>query len=144
VTPLEVARTQVGITEPIAYDRYTDGERLPWCAAFVLWCYRQSTGPELPGNRWRNRAVWRLQRELERVGARVIGPPDVGDLVVSTRVGSEVTPDDLLAAGSPGHIGIIDELYASCWCIEGNVGDEVMRVEYAMPPRTWLRVYRWP
>lgn len=144
MTPVEVARSQVGTAEPEAWSRYCDGDRLPWCAAFLLWCWRMSQHPDLPGNRWTNRAVWRLQRQLERSGARLHRPLAVGDIVVMTRPGS-VTDGPMLSHGSVGHIGIVDDLDIShVRLIEGNVGDRVVRVTYAMPPQSWLAIYRWP
>ena len=41
---------------------------------------------DLPGNRWTNRAVWRLQRQLERSGARLHRPLAIGDIALLSQV----------------------------------------------------------
>jgi hypothetical protein len=90
--------------------------------------------------------VWHLQQQLEDVHARVpYSSP--GDIVVMRRAGGSVDARGVLREGAPGHIGIVEGYglaHASLLTIEGNIGDEVVRVEHPMPSRDVLAYYRWP
>lgn len=146
MTPLGIARRELGlgVREPEAWLRYCDGDRVAWCAAFLLWCWRGSTWPDLPGNRWRNRAVWYLQRSLEGAGMRITWP-QVGDIVVMQRAGTIVEPGapSILSEGSPGHVGILDHHDLDVVVlIEGNIGDRIVQRRHPYPPKDILAVYR--
>ena len=49
------AKTQIGVREAtgnndgVPSERYSNGQKEPWCANFVSWCFRESGNP-LPGN----------------------------------------------------------------------------------------------
>ena len=144
---LALARDAVGVEEPAAYDLYCDEDEIPWCAAFVRTLFEAADCP-LPGNRWHIRAVWRMQRALEAAGARVRGGGALrpGDIVVSRREGAQCDLH-MLRKRSPGHVGLYDRSRpetAEIVVIEGNVGDAVRPVIYALPSPDLLASYRWP
>lgn len=145
MTVADIAAAELGVREPDAFQRFSDGERVNWCAAFVLWCY-QRAGIHVPGNRWRNRAVWQLQRELEAMGWAVVSDhPRPGDIAIQTRTGSRVGDQGILEARSPGHVGIVEgPVRGGIDVIEGNVRDAVRRVRHWAPYHRILGFYRPP
>lgn len=141
------ARSQLGVSEPQAFDFYSDGERVSWCAAFVIWCYAWA-GLDLPGNRWRNRAVWHLQRQLVAEGWGVYDDhARPGDIAIQMRQGSRVGEHGILDERSVGHIGIVShasEAGDRLHIIEGNVRDAVREVTHWAPYVSILGFYRPP
>ena len=144
LTPLEWARSQLGVREATGHndgtpaERYLDGEAgLPWCAAFVLWCFRKGCC-EIPGNRWKLRAVRELYRALRDAGAFVTDPAP-GDIVFfNARLGSD--------AGTTGwHVGIVETaMKDAIGTIEGNAGDAVRRCNHSRANPRIVGYARWP
>lgn len=153
-TGLSIARAEaaMGIREPEAFDRYCDGDKVAWCAAAVLWCYREIgitiEHPDRDWNRWHLRAVWRLQRTLDALGLRTFAPVP-GGLFVSMRGQTKLDPDtpNLLARGSPGHVGFVMHVHEHRpeWrSLEANIGDRWVSRLYHRPERSVLAFYRPP
>lgn len=159
VTPLEVAITQLGVQEGIPEDEnrileYLGGDErerglgLDWCAAFVLWCH-QTSEPQvkLPGNFWRNRACWRLQRNLEASGCRVWRPKP-GDLFFLSRWSERLRDpkETILQANELGHVGFVrrptERGVHGWWSVEGNVARAVRQRLYLLPHPRVLAYYR--
>lgn len=140
---LDIARGELGVEEStgrndgIPADRYAFGENVPWCAAFVAWCFREARTP-LPGNRWHLRAVAYLASALAARGARV-ADPRAGDIIVfATRVESD-------AATWGSHVGIIEEVTVDkLHTIEGNTSNAVRRRAYERADRRIVGYFRWP
>lgn len=108
MTPIDVARTQVGIAEAtgqndgIPAERYMRGDQLAWCAGFVLWCH-DVAGHEVPGNYWRLRSVAAFEAEMSERGLW-LGPsvvPMSGDIVF---FGDRARSD----AGVGRHCGLVE------------------------------------
>lgn len=131
---IDVAVTQIGVAEAshrndgIPAERYLRGEKLPWCAAFCLWCNGQSDEEAAaPTN-----ADWYAMRSVQtfedRMKARGFwrapgaAPPARGDYVFfASRGGSDH------AAGGR-HMGLVEELVgAMLHTVEGNLSDKVSR-----------------
>lgn len=91
MTPLNIARSQIGIREDpkgsnrgVPFDRYAllGEDPMPWCARFVRYCFDKA-GTPLPGNRYLIGRVETLQHELELRGG-ILRPgeaPMPGDLI---------------------------------------------------------------
>lgn len=147
MTPLEVARTQVGVVEGpgntgIPFDRYAfDGEQpLPWCARFVRWCFIQA-GLKLPGNRWLIARVAEMVDALAKGGGILPAgtPLEPGDLIFfRNRGGSD--------GGDGHHVAILEGTDGDrLVTIEGNLGDRVQRYtkRRRSDPDIWC-IGRWP
>jgi CHAP domain len=129
-SPIAVAITQLGVQEATGKndgapaERYNHGQQLPWCAAFVLWCFEQAGAPIHHSDRdlWLFRSVARMLEALEGrgqcLGARIC--PDPNDLIFRTREGGL-------------HVGIVERTTSEgiIYTVEGNLGDAVRRAEYA-------------
>lgn len=131
---LEV-REATGRNDGTPAERYAFGDAVPWCAAFVAYCFREAGAP-LPGNRWRIRAVAELERELEAAGARVAAPRP-GCVVTFNRRGAS-------DAGAGRHCGIVeavagDELVT----IEGNVANAVRRQRHRRDDASIAGFFAW-
>lgn len=131
---LDVARSQLGVVEQtgkndgIPAQRYNSGDELPWCAAFVLWCFKQC-GLQIPGNHWTNRAVHTMyQNCLKTWGIRC--EPLPGAIVFfNSRIAS-----DPLSGG--WHTGIVEKVKdLDVVCIEGNVRNAVARCHHSRADR---------
>ncbi len=146
MSPLEFARTQLGVVEErgnggIPYKRYAlaGEDKLPWCARFVRWCYTQSH-IKLPGNRYLIGNVATMFEELRIVGAvlpekTVIEPGDI--VFLRTREGSD--------AGPGNHVGIVESCGAlTVNSIEGNWSNCVQRVTRSRASPLIIGYARWP
>lgn len=140
---VDIARSQLGVQETtgrndgVPADRYAFGEEVPWCAAFVAWCFREA-GTPLPGNRWHLRSVAYLESGLRARGAKVADPRP-GDIVVfRSRMQSDVAPWG-------NHVGIV-EVAADrrIRTIEGNTANAVRRRAYAVKDPRITGFFRWP
>lgn len=146
MTPLDYARSQVGVAEsggpnrgdPFAFYSFPGEEPLPWCARFVRWCW-ESAGTPLPGNRWLIASVAELRAALEAHGALVpLEDARAGDLLIlRQRGGSD--------AGHGHHVGIVENATPGyIETIDGNLGDRVARIQRRRSdPAIWA-VGRWP
>jgi hypothetical protein len=144
MSPLEIAETQIGVRETSGQNdgepsqRYMDGERLPWCAGFVRWCF-ESAGIPLPGNRWKIRAVTEMQAQLNLMGCGVAyDQVQPGDIVFFTRANTH--------AGSTGHVGIVESVNHSRGVfstIEGNLANAVGRATHYFKARDVAGFARW-
>lgn len=142
MTPLEVARREVGVRESgsnggVPAERYNDGEAKPWCAAFVRYCFESANLP-LPGNRHRLPSVAYLEEQLELAGARIERPEAGAIITFATRVGSD--------AGRGRHVGIVELVGVGglIRTIEGNSGDRVARRAYTPKDPRISGFFRWP
>lgn len=146
MTPLDFARSQVGVAEsggpnrgdPFERYAYPGEEPLPWCARFMRWCW-ENAGTPLPGNRWLIGSVAELRAALEAQGALVpLEDARPGDLLLlRQRGGSD--------AGAGHHVGIIEQVTPTyIETIDGNWGDRVARVQRKRTdPGIWCAA-RWP
>jgi len=139
VTPADVAETQIGITEATGHndgvpaDRYMRGDRLAWCAGFVIYCYDVSDWPSLYMNTagyYRLRNVQAMEDEMKERGcfygaalANIVWPGDV--VFYRSRGKSD--------KGAGRHVGLVvgvdydDGKVAAIKTIEGNLSDSVTR-----------------
>lgn len=143
-TTLEIALTQLGVREPsgdanggIPAERYNRGQRLPWCASFILYCNTQSDDPKYARTEkewWTMRSVQAFEDEMKERGWWIPASMDAasGDLVFfGTRGGS-----DHSSIGR--HIGIVERVEPVgtinpaqvIHTIEGNLGDSVKRATH--------------
>lgn len=144
MTPLEYARRELeagvreatGNNDGVPAVRYNFGERKPWCAAFVAWCFDQAD-VHLPGNIRRLASVDYMERQLQARGARVRSP-EPGDIVTFRhRAGSD--------AGPGRHVGIVEDIEGRVLVtIEGNMGDRVKRCRRPVTDPSITGLYRWP
>jgi len=136
-TTLALAMSQLGVTERTGKndgtpaERYMDGDQLPWCAGFLLWCNRQSEDPKIgvPKDRWRLRSVAALEEWCREAGI-LLGPrvrPAPNDLIF---FGDRGTSD----AGPGRHAGIVEKVVRDrvIGTIEGNVTNSVRRVTHSL------------
>lgn len=142
---LERLTGEIGIEIPIAWDRYCGGDRVEWCAALVVWAWRQLDVP-IPGPHHHSwlRAVWRLQRVLEDAGARIPHPVP-GAIAIQTRGRTLVGLDGLLPQGQPGHVGVVGRvLEGRVQTVEGNVRGRVRIADHLLPSPRIVGWYLWP
>lgn len=142
------ARSQLGVTEltgnndGIPAERYMQGDKLPWCAGFVLWVFRE-INQQLPGNQFKDRAVTELEGNLSLLACE-IEHPEPG-AIIFFRKGH-------VSAGPSGHVGIVeavnpvlntDDLF---WVttIEGNNANRVKRARYRDDDPIIKGYYKWP
>lgn len=118
-------REATGENDGVPATRYMDGDRLPWCAAFVLFCLNQA-GYKPPINRWLSRNVNFFESSMKDLGYWM-GPaviPEAGDLFfMAGRDGSD--------SGPGRHMGLVervDLLGGKLHTIEGNYENRVARV----------------
>lgn len=151
---LDVALSQLGIAEAtgrndgIPAERYMRGDRLAWCAGFVLYCFDVSDDPDLwddDGQEddadeklyWHMRAVKIMRTRLDHLGL-LIGPgvvPAPNDIAFFNSRGDS-------DAGSGWHVAIVEEVVirrhgprpvprfgytVEIRTVEGNVADSVAR-----------------
>ncbi len=146
MTPLDVARSQVGVAEErgnrgIPYKRYalTGEDPLPWCSRFVRWCFIQA-GEALPGNRYLIARVQTLLEELQAAGA-MLAPgehPQPGDIMFLSERGKS-------DKGPGSHIALVDSADAlTVNSIDGNYGDAVCEVSRKRSDPTIIGYARWP
>lgn len=135
---IDVAISQLGVYEEtgnndgVPAERYMRGDKLAWCAGFVLWCYDQSDDPDIwddfdasttndARRYWRLRAVARMIEWAHKM--KVFIEPNVHPF-----------PNDVIFYGSrsgsdpgPGsHVGIVRS-FDGIWIqtVEGNLADKV-------------------
>lgn len=120
-------REEGGPNRGIPASRYSMGEAVPWCAAFVSWCYRQA-GAALPGNPWLQRSVARLEAFCKAEGcwapADAVIPRPGLVVFFANRAGSDT--------GLGRHCAIVERVSAdgqTIHTVDGNWGDRVAQVE---------------
>lgn len=127
---LEIARGEVGVAEATGHndgvpaERYMAGERLPWCAAFVLWCLREAGYPA-PVNQWMARNVHFFEVAMKDKGywedPRMTPRP--GDIFfLAGRDGSDSGPGRHM-----GFVEAVDLERGIIRTIEGNLNNRVAR-----------------
>ena len=130
VSPIDIARRELaagvreatGQNDGVPAERYNDGERKPWCASFVRYCFEEA-GLRLPGNRHRLPSVAYMEEQLETAGARVAEPAPGAIITFRARVGSD--------AGPGRHVGLVEAVDGlTITTIEGNSGNAVRRRTY--------------
>lgn len=147
MTPLEAARSQLGVREVggpnrgIPFDRYAliGEDPLPWCGRFVRWCFING-GTPLPGQKYSLASVQKMREELQKRGALLPGEaaPEPGDLIFLRNRGASDT-------GPGTHVGIVESVTQKTVCsIDGNWGDAVARVVRARASPEIACYARWP
>jgi len=138
---VDVAITQLGICEltgnndGVPADRYMRGDKLAWCAGFVLYCYDVSDDPDIWDDDddttkhddrrfWGLRAVSALEEWAKTMGVW-IGPrviPASNDVIFyGSRKGSDAKKGGM-------HTGIVEFVDDNgIHTVEGNLGDSVKR-----------------
>lgn len=137
-TPVDVALTQLGVVEETGHndgvpaDRYMRGDKLSWCAGFVMWCYDESDWAPL----YRSSKEYYLMRNVQSMedrmkergcwfGHRMVDVIEPSDIVFyGDRAGSD--------RGQGRHVGLaisgVGGLpVVSFETIEGNYGDSVKK-----------------
>lgn len=140
---IATAQSQLGVHEETGTNdglpaaRYNHGDRLPWCAAFVLWVFEQN-GVQFPGNHWKNRAVIELWRNLCEAKARIWEPVPAAVVVFNSRGSSD--------PGVGGwHIGIVENTCpGNLITIEGNVRNRVARCFHSLKDPRIVGFAKWP
>jgi hypothetical protein len=144
VLAIDHAITQIGVKEAtgrndgIPAERYNHGDELPWCAAFVVWCFKQAGTPihTTRGEEWTFRSVDNMREALTargyQFGRRL--RPRRNDLIFfempSMRGDTKPSP-------TPKHVGIVERVQKQngtvyVHTIEGNTGNAVKRRVYQM------------
>lgn len=134
---VDVALSQLGVVEAtgnndgIPAERYNRGDKLPWCAAFCLWCNAASDDVKVAGSVaefYRMRAVSEFEAEMKRRGwwfpvdgKRV---PVRNDFVFYVGRGAS-------DSGPGRHMGIVERADGNMiHTIEGNLGNRVARASH--------------
>lgn len=119
----------------IPAERYNFGEKKPWCASFVAYCFREAGHP-LPGNRWKLPSVAYMEKQLLAAGAEV-ETPEPGDIITFTNRGASDT-------GPGRHVGIIEKVQGGTLItIEGNVRHAVHRCTHSRTSARIAKFLRW-
>ena len=137
---IDVAVTQIGIQEEtgnndgIPAQRYMRGNKLAWCAGFVLYCFEVSDDPnihESVRDFWRYTAVWEFE---ERMKARGLWfgwaiVPQPNDLIFFNNRGKSDHANSKLDR----HMAIVEKVDGA-WVhtIEGNLGNAVKRSKHKL------------
>jgi hypothetical protein len=144
---VEVARTQLGVHEAtgrndgIPAERYMRGDKLAWCAGFVLYCIDRSSSAHkasfsLHPVYYACRAVSGFVEVAKTLGLyrpRDGYTPKPGDVIFFANATSDV--------GRPGnHVGIVEDVDVHqgdgkgerVHTIEGNTSNKVARRDYAV------------
>jgi hypothetical protein len=146
LTPLDFARSQLGVTEsggenrgePFARYAYPGEEPLPWCARFVRWCFENAHTP-LPGNRWLIGQVAELRDALNAHMALIpLEQARAGDILfLRGRAGSDHGPGN--------HVGLVEHVSADAIeTIDGNLGNRVARARRLRTDPSIWSAGRWP
>lgn len=144
---IDVARTQLGVAEAtgnndgIPAERYMRGDKLAWCAGFVLWCNANSDDRNIAATTKEHYELRSVSRMIEVFKARGwfhTGSPEPNDIVFFGNAASDV--------GVRGnHVGIVEEakgLIVST--IEGNTSNRVARVRHRLNDKTIVGYGRVP
>lgn len=133
---IDVALSQLDITEATGHndgvpaERYMQGDELPWCAGFVLWCNRESDDDKIATSRRlmvQLRSVNALEarmKTMERYVSRQDAVPERNWVVFFQKRG-ESDP------GTGRHVGIVESVTDThIHTVEGNSGNRVCRRSY--------------
>lgn len=134
VSQLKVSE-ETGANDGVPAERYMRGDKLPWCAGFVLWCFDAAITKSLyttTKQYYLLRNVKKMENEFKRRGLW-FGPALV----------DVVQPSDIIFFGDRGasdagrgrHVGIVDSVEwpaGIVHTIEGNTSNKVQRREYKM------------
>lgn len=144
--PADLAKKELGVREPFAFDKYAGGRNEHWCAHFVSWLYVLA-GQPLPGYktpsktppRWNPIAsVNTLYETLKSEGKIVNTYPRKNDLIFYYKNGK--------SSGPKGHVGIVTEVRdGKVISIEGNLSDQVKQVTHSLNAKNiagYGRVYK--
>ena len=125
--PADVAEQLVGIKEKTGRndgtpsEMFMDGDELPWCAGFVLYCFKSSTFGAIKGNRWKLRSVRNLFKTMSKSG-NIVGRnvnPLRNDVVFFNKRGNS-------DAGTGWRCGIVVAVSDGIiYTIEGNLSNMV-------------------
>lgn len=139
---IDVAISQLGVFEKsgkndgIPAERYMRGDKLAWCAGFVLYCYDVSDDPDIwddfdSSTRRDERSYWRLRSvkamvewaHTQKVFIEPSVVPAPNDVILyGSRSGSD--------AGPGKHCGIVEHADSeTIRTVEGNLGNMVKRRE---------------
>jgi hypothetical protein len=134
MSPIQIALSQVGVKEqpkgsnrgPMV-DKYTGGNAVPWCALFVLWCFREA-GLKIPGDgipKLNNVTPLCNVEHFERVFKEhewFYMAPKAGDIVFFQHRG-------MSDKGKGRHIGIVVKVVGSdkIEVVDGNWSDSVVQ-----------------
>jgi hypothetical protein len=143
-TPLAWAVSQLGVKEltgrndgPQIKEYLLGEEGLPWCAAFVQWCYAQCRISLPVKNKWLGRSVRNLYLAFR--DAHALRPDAQPNRIVffGTRGASD--------AGSGWHIGLIESVTdENLTTIEGNYQNRVARVHHSRIDPRIVGYAEWP
>lgn len=140
---IDVALSQLGIAEAtgkndgIPAERYMRGDKLAWCAGFVLWCNANSDDENLATStkeHYAMRSVTSMIEHCKRKGIFLSSQdttPQRNDIVFFGD-----TDSDVGVKGS--HVGIVesfDPTTRKLTSIEGNYGNKVARVTQVIGKR---------
>jgi hypothetical protein len=138
---LEIAQREIGIHEAtgkndgIPAKKYMRGDKLAWCAGFVLYCFDESDSVDVwdagldgaegdDSDYWKLRNVDTMEKFLKERGVWFGWnlPPEPGDIIFfADRGGSDPSK-------SGRHVGIVESFDgAAIVTVEGNLGNAVKR-----------------
>lgn len=139
ITPSDVASTQLGVFEAtgnndgVPAERYNRGDKVAWCASFVMYCFDMSDYPDIydtTRDYYDMRRVVNFEREMQSRGAwygyqmwHYVTPDDI--VFYSNRRGSD--PGIGRHVGLVVGVGIDTDGETIIETIEGNYGDKVSR-----------------
>ena len=141
MTPLEIAKTQIGVEEeprnsnwgPVVKNYLRAGAILapaPWCMAFVVWCFRQAgvKADKLPTT-----ASCTFLLNWAREKGKIVRDPKPGDILLMLRKGDKTA----------FHTGIVQQVgRLSVRTIEGNSNESGSPEGYQVVERNRSRLGR--
>jgi len=134
LSAIDIAETLLGITEKTGHndgvpaELFMDGDKLPWCAGFVLHCFKRAWHDSIRGSRWKLRNVKAMYKEMKRqeyfIGRNVL--PKRNDIIFFNNRGDS-------DAGKGWHVGIVEKTDGRrIFTIEGNLSNMVKRASHAV------------
>ena len=135
IQTVDVAMSQLGIQEDtgnndgIPASRYSRGDKVPWCAAFVMWCNNQSDDQRIAATNklfYECRSVRNMEERLQQLGwAFDHGTTPQRNDVVLFRTRGESDP------GRGRHVGLVVSVQDGVIeTIEGNTSNKVALRKY--------------
>ena len=150
LTTLDVALSQVGVKEEtgqndgVPAQRYARGDKVAWCAAFVLWCNERSDDVKIAGDLKEHYAMRSVTQMDLRLTARgwMLGKgqrPQPGDVIFFGNRGRS----DVGVTGR--HVGLVERVDGDhVHTVEGNYSNQVAKVRHRLDDKRITGFARLP
>lgn len=149
INAVDVALSQLGVHEAtgkndgVPAERYMHGDKLAWCAGFVLWCNANSDDENFAATTAEHYAMRSVTTFIEVMKRKGLFLPKASVPLRNDVVFFGNTDSDVGIKGS--HVGVVEAVdVEACWftSIEGNYGNKVQRVKHLLHESTivgWAR-----